>query len=160
MIFIIFLFDNLSIYYFPIGHHVFLLQRRAFMSFYQPLDAVTSPNGWQCYLGKEISTWCQVRKFKFFSDKYGRLIYFSVKYIILPLSKAQRRTRVSRSGWPIQTFCSTVYFLCHYEKVKYPWCLIISLKDEIKRQGILLCSLQLLLSTTVAAHHTVNNLLL
>jgi hypothetical protein len=78
----------------------------------------------------------------------------------LLIIKAQHHTRVSHSGWPIQTFCSTVYFLCHYEKVKYPWCLIISLKDEIKRQGILLCSLQLLLSTTVAAHHTVNNHLL
>ena len=85
VIFIIFLFDNLSIYYFLIWHHVFLLQRRAFMSFYQSLDAVTSQNERQCYLGKEISTWCQIRKFKFFSAKCGRLICFSAKYIILPL---------------------------------------------------------------------------
>ena len=54
------------------------------MSFYQPLNAVTSPNGWQCYLGKKILTCCQIRKFKFFSAKYGRLICFSAKYIILP----------------------------------------------------------------------------
>ena len=84
VIFIIFLFDNLSIYYFLIWHHVFLLQRRTFMSFYQSLDAVTSLNGRQCYLGKKISTWCQIKKFKFFSAKYGKLICFRAEYIILP----------------------------------------------------------------------------
>ena len=69
------------------GYHLFVtcpvLQRRAFMSFYQPLDVVTRPNERQCYLGKEISNWCQIRKFKFFSAKYRRLICFSAKYIIL-----------------------------------------------------------------------------
>ncbi|XP_066320744.1 NDR1/HIN1-like protein 1 [Miscanthus floridulus] len=44
------------------GYHFFVtcpaLQRRAFISFYQPLDAVTIPNERQCYLRKEISTWC------------------------------------------------------------------------------------------------------
>jgi len=53
------------------------------MSFYQPLDAVNSPNGRQCYLGKKISTWCQIRKFKFFSAKCERLVCFSAKYIIV-----------------------------------------------------------------------------
>ena len=53
------------------------------MSFYEALNTVTSLNGRQCHRGKEILTWCQIRKFKFLNAKYERLICFSVKYIIL-----------------------------------------------------------------------------
>jgi len=108
MIFIIFLFDNMSIYYFPIWHYVFLLQRRAFMSFYQVLDVVTGPNRRQCYLRKEISTWCQIRKFKFFNAKCERLICFSAKYIILPWTNSVEldNTDVRQIGW---TNCAAVW---------------------------------------------------
>ena len=108
VIFIIFLFDNLSIYYFPIWHYAFLLQRRAFMSFYQVLDVVTGPNRRQCYLRKEISTWCQIRKFKFFSAKCERLICFSAKYIILPWTNSVEldNTDVRQIGW---TNCAAVW---------------------------------------------------
>jgi hypothetical protein len=82
-IFIISLFDNLSIYSFPFGTMNFCYNQGHLCHFTSHLTLLLAQTDSNAIYEKKNSIQCQIRKFKFSNALEGRLICFSAKQIIL-----------------------------------------------------------------------------